>query len=363
MVLSAKTECLNHVTASRQRKVQFANSLKLVAEHNFQTTNPQFYREMCELVLDLQHVLGMKEKLPETYFDYAMFLFGQGMYSGTVDALENALQGFHSSSSTPFVGQCYFQMGVVNCHLEQFPKALNSFEKAMGCKQILAGKRNMSTAICQHWLGYVHRRQENVEKAFEAQSKALQEMEQSTVDMTIGTFISDSCFELGCIYYAKGDLRTAIEFHQRALAMREEEAASFKQKLQSYLHLAKVLMDGELKMPQLSNECPNLTAKIVTLLDKALAVCKEQYQYGNLCDKFPVIMIAHTYRLESIKGLLLLGLELCASLASTLAEDTEGKQRSEQLMSEFQKLLRTFLDEGEMEDKDSRYEYSGAVQG
>lgn len=360
MVLSAKTECLNHVTASQQRKVQFANSLKLVAEHNFQTTNPQFYREMCELVLGLQNLLGMKEKMPETYFDYAMFLFSQGIYSGAVDALENALQGFHSNSSTPFVGQCYFQMGVISCHLEQFPKALNSFEKALGCKQILAGNRNMSTAICQHWLGYVHRRLENMEKAFEAQSKALQELEQSTVDMTGGTFISDSCFELGCIYYANGDLRNAIEFHQRALVMREEEAAGFKRKLQSYLHLAKVLVDRELKMPQLCNEHPKSPVKIGNLLDKALTLCKEQYQYGNLHDKFHFIMIAHTYRLESIKGLLLLGLELCARLATMLAEENiEEKPKSEQQKSEFQKLLQIFLDGGGMVEtvyKNSRYE-------
>ena len=359
MVESAKVDCLNHVTASRERKIQFTDSLKLVLEHHKQNTNPQFYKEMCKLVLELQNLLGMKEKTFETFFDYGMFLFAQGNYPGARDALENALQGF-STSKPSFTGQCHFQMGVVHCHMESFQEALTSFQKALECNQIMVGKGNMSTAFCYHWLGYVHRRQHIMDKAFETQSRALKEMEENTGDIITGSFISDSCFELGCIYHEKGHLKNAVEFHQRSLLIREERGAGFKCKLQSYLYLAKVLMSERLKRrPCASNEYAKITSQIVSLLDKALTLCKEQSQHGNLRERFPVIMTAHTYRLASIRELLLLAQELCANLISNVAEGKkEDPQKNENLITEFKKLMRTVLDESELQGTlcgESRY--------
>lgn len=354
MVESAKVDCLNHVTASRERKVQFTDSLKLVLEHHKQNTNPQFYKEMCKLVLELQNLLGMKEKTFETFFDYGMFLFAQGNYSGARDALENALKGF-STSKPSLTGQCHFQMGVIHCHMESFQEALTSFQEALKCNQIMVGKGNMSTAICYHWLGYVYCRQQNMDKALEAQSKALKEMEENTVDVTTGSFISDSCFELGCIYHEKGHLKYAVEFHQRSLLIREEQGAGFKRKLQSYLYLAKVLMSERLKRPRTSNnEYAKITSEIVSLLDKALKLCKEQHQRGNFLERFPVIMTTHTYRLASITDLLLLAQGLCANLISNAAEgNKEDKQKNENLIAEFKKLMRTILDESELRETSS----------
>ena len=359
MVESAKVDCLNHVTASRERKIQFTDSLKLVLEHHKQNTNPQFYKEMCKLVLELQNLLGMKEKTFETFFDYGMFLFAQGNYPGARDALENALKGF-STSKPSFTGQCHFQMGVVHCHMESFQEALTSFQKALECNQIMVGKGNMSTAICYHWLGYVYRRQHIMDKAFETQSRALKEMEENAGDIITGSFISDSCFELGCIYHEKGHLKNAVEFHQRSLLIREERGAGFKRKLQSYLYLAKVLMSERLKRrPCASNEYAKITSQIVSLLDKALTLCKEQSQRGNLRERFPVIMTAHTYRLASIRELLLLAQELCANLISNVAEGKkEDPQKNENLITEFKKLMRTVLDESELQGTlcgESRY--------
>ena len=73
MVKTATVECLNLVTASsRQRKVQFVDSLKLVAEHSLQNANPQFYKETCEPMLELQDLLGLEE-MSETFFHSGMF--------------------------------------------------------------------------------------------------------------------------------------------------------------------------------------------------------------------------------------------------------------------------------------------------
>ena len=358
MLQSAKVECLNQVTASRKRKVLFTDSLKLVLEHCKWTANPQFFKEMCKLVLELQNLLGMKAKASETFFDYGMFLFAQGNYSGARDALENALKGFSTSKSS-LTGQCHFQMGVVHYHMENVREALTSFQEALECNQIMVGQGNISTAISYHWLGYVYRRQQNIDKAFETQSRALKEMEKNTMDMTTGSFISDSCFELGCIYYEKGDLKNAVEFHQRSLLIREEHVAGFKCKLQSYLYLAKVLMSERIKRPCASNEYAKVTSEIVSLLDKALALCKEQFQRGNLHERFPVIMIAHTCRLTSIRDLLLLALELCENLSISNAaeENKDEKQKNENLKAEFKKLLR-ILDENELRQAshgESRY--------
>lgn len=77
MVQSVRVECVDHVTSSKQRKVQFVDSLKLVAEHSLQTSNPEFYIETCKLILEIQDLLGMEEKTSETLFDYGMFLFGK----------------------------------------------------------------------------------------------------------------------------------------------------------------------------------------------------------------------------------------------------------------------------------------------
>lgn len=346
MLQSARAECHDHFAASKKRKVQFSDSLKLVAEHSLQTANPQFYIEMCKLILELQHLLGMNEKSSETWFDYGMFLFGQGDYSGAKDALGNAIKGYISLGHTVnsvFLGQCHFQMGVIDSHLGHFQEAMVSFQKALESK-IMFGKGNMSNAVCHHWLGYLYRQRKHLEKALQAQSRALHEMEKDAVDATSGSFISDSCFELGCIYHEIGDFKNAVSCHQRSLFIREEQVAHFKPKLQSYVHLAVVLYDRSVKFSRhcIANEV--LNSEIVPLLEKAVTLCKEQSQSGNLRDKFPVIMLAHTDRLESIKDILSLALELCRSLCSVLGEkDKEAKQKMETIMTDFKNLLKTLV--------------------
>lgn len=340
MLNSARAECHDHFAASKKRKVQFSDSLKLVAEHSLQTMNPQFYIEMCKLILELQHLLGMNEKASETWFDYGMFLFGQGDYSGAKDALGNAIKGYISLGHTVssfFLGQCYFQMGVINSHLGHFQEAMVSFQKALESK-IMFGKGNISNAVCHHWLGYVYRRSKHLEKALQAQTRALHEMKEDAINATSGSFISASYFELGCIHHETRDLEKALSFHQKTLSMREEQVAHFKPKLQSYVHLAVVLYDRHC----IFNEV--LNSEIVPLLEKAVILCKEQCQSGNLRDRLPVIMLAHTDRLESIKDILSLALQLCQSLCSALGEkDKETKQKMDVIMTDFKNLLKTLV--------------------
>ena len=127
MVKTATVECLNHVTASsRQRKVQFVDSLKLVAEHSLQNANPQFYKETCELMLELQDLLGLEE-MSETFFHSGMFFAEQGNYSEARDALKNALK--NNSSKPHFVDRCHFQMRVISCHMKNFQAARHRFKK------------------------------------------------------------------------------------------------------------------------------------------------------------------------------------------------------------------------------------------
>lgn len=346
MLQSARVECQDHFAASKKRKVQFSDSLKLVAEHCLQTANPQFYIEMCKLILELQHLLGMNEKTPETWFDYGMFLFGQGNYSGAKDTLRNAIKGYvrlgHTANAF-FLGQCHFQMGVIESHLGHFQEAMVSFQKALESKMMF-GKGNMSNAVCYHWLGFLYRRRKHLVKALQAQTRALYEMEKDAIDATSGSFISDSCFELGCIYHEIGDFEKAVNFHQKSLLMREEHVAQFKSNLQSYVHLAVVLYDRSVKFSRqcIFNEV--LNSEIVPLLEKAVTLCKEQSQSGKLHDQFPIIMLAHTERLESIKGILSLALKLCRSLCSALGEkDKETKQKMDIIVSDFKKLLKTLV--------------------
>ena len=346
MLQSAGNECLDQFAASKKRKVQFSDSLKLVAEHSLQTANPQFYIEMCKLILELQSLLGMNEKASETWFDYGMFLFGQGDYSGGKHALGNAIKGYIRLGHTVhsfFLGRCHFQMGIINSHLGHFQEAMVSFHKALESK-IMIGKGNMSNPVCHHWLGYLYRQRKLFEKALQAQTRALREMEKDAIDATYGSFRSDSCFELGCIHHEIGDLEKAVSFHQKSLFMREEQVTHFKPKLQSYVHLAVVLYDRSVKFSRHCIFNDVLNSEIVPLLEKTVTLCKEQSQSGNLRDKFPVIMPAHTDRLESIKDILSLALKLCRSLNSALGE--KGKElnhKIDTIMSDFKTLLKTLV--------------------
>lgn len=120
--------------------------------------------------------------------------------------------------------------------------------------------------------------------------------------------------------------------------------AQFKSNLQPYVHLAVVLYDRSVKFSRqcIFNEV--LNSEIVPLLEKAVTLCKEQSQSGKLHDQFPIIMLAHTERLESIKGILSLALKLCRSLCSALGEkDEETKQKMDIIVSDFKKLLKTLV--------------------
>ena len=73
-------------------------------------------------------------------------------------------------------------------------------------------------------------------------------------------------------------------------------------------------------------------------------MCKKQSQSGKLHDQFPIIMLAHTERLESIKDILSLALKLCRSLCSALDEkNKETKQKMDIIVSDFKKLLKTLV--------------------
>ena len=345
MLLSARAECHDHFAESKKRKVHFSYALKLVAENSLQTANPQFYIEICKLILELQHLFGMNEHALETWFDYSMFLFGQGNYSGAKDALGNAIKGYISLGHTVnsiFLGQCYFHMGFIDSHLGHFQEAMVSFQKALESKTMF-GKGNMSNAVCLHWLGYLYRQSKHHENALQAQTRALHEMEKDAIDATSGSFISDSCFELGCIHHKIGDLEKAVTFHKKALFMREEQVAHFRPKLQSYVHLAVVLYDRSVRFSRhFFNEV--LNSEIVPLLEKAVILCKEQSQSGNLRDRPSVIMLPHTDRLENIKDIISLALELCRSLCSALGEkDKEAKQKMDIIMTDFKNLLKTLV--------------------
>ena len=362
MLQSAKVECFTHFAASKKSKVQLSDSLKLVAEHSLHMANPQFYIEMSKLILELQHLLGMEEKACETWFDYGLFLFGQGDYDGAKNALGNAIKGFNNmglAASTSFLGQCHFQMGVIDSHLGNFQEAIVSFQKAQESK-IMFVKGNTSTAICRHWLGYLYRQRKYLDKAREAQRRALQEMEEDSSDAASGSFISDCCFELGCVYHEIGNFENAVSFHQKSLTIREEQFACFKLKLQSYVHLAVVLYDRSVMFSKsvVANE---LISQIVALLEKAVTLCQEQAQSGNLRDIFPVVMIAHTERLERINDILSLALELCRKLCSVLGEkNKEIKERVEKIKSDFKNLLGTVVEANEMENSSVLHDERGS---
>ena len=349
MLQSARVECQAHFTESRKRKVNFSNSLKLVAEQNLQSENPQFYIEMCKLILELKHLL--KVDTSETLFYYGMFLFGQEDFPAAKNALAKAIKGFNSlglSINSPFLGHCHFQVGVIDSHLGNLQVAMVSFQKALEHK-IMLGNENMSS-VCHHWLGYLYRRMKQFGKAIQAQNRALQEMETNETDAT-SRRLSDSYFELGLLYHELGDFQNAANFLQKSLSICEEQVdhQDFKPKLQLYIHLAEVLYNRGVKYSR-SFVASEQIAQIVSLLEKAAMLCKEMCDSGRLHDRFPVVILAHTDRLEKLKDMLSLALELCRNLFSLFGEkDNTAKQKIEEMQTDFENLWRTFVDADEQE--------------
>lgn len=71
-----------------------------------------------------------------------------------------------------------------------------------------------------------------------------------------------------------------------------------------------VLMSVKLERPPTSNDHPVLKCEIVSFLDKAVELCKEQSQRGNARERFPVFTDSDhsrlcTDRLASTKDLII----------------------------------------------------------
>ena len=373
MLQSARMESQDHFAQSRKRKVNFSYSLKLMAEQSYQADNPQFYVETCQLILQLQHLLKIDSS--ETWFDYGMFLFGKENFLEAKNALENAIKGFDThglSTHSSFLGQCHFQVGVIDSHLGHFSEAVKCFQKA--CKfKIMDGNTKMSSAICHHWQGYVYRRMEDFNKALEAQKRALKEMEQNTTNdssrrflgdvyLELGCirqkralkemeqnttndssrrFLGDVYLELGCIHHEFGNIENAASFLEKCLSIHEEQVGYFKPKLQLYIHLAQVLHEKSIKCSESIDEW---TQRTLSLLEKAVTLCLENSHNGHFHDKFPVVMFAHTDRIEKLEDILPLTLKLCSSLSSVFDEENEtAKKRLKNIQKDFEYLLNTLV--------------------
>lgn len=341
MLRSARMESQEHFAQSRKRKVNFSNSLKLMVEQSYQDGNPQFYIETCQLILQLQHLLKIDSH--ETWFDYGMFLYGKEDFLEAKNALENAIKGLNThglSTSSSFLGQCHFRVGVIDSHLGHFSEAMVSFRRAFKFK-IMVGNNEMSSAICHHWQGYLHRRMEDFEKALEVQNKALKEMEQNTTVDSSRRFLADLYFELGCIHYELGNVENAASFLEKSLSIHEEQVGYFKPKLRLYIHLAKVQY---LKSIRCSGSINKWTQKTLSFLERAVTLCMENSHSGHFRDKLPVVMFAHTDQIEKLEGILPLALNLCSWLTSVLSEENGTvKQRLEKVQKDFEYLLSTVV--------------------
>lgn len=341
MLQSARMESQDRFAQSRKRKVNFSYSLKLMAEQSYQADNLQFYIETCQLILQLQHLLKIDSS--ETWFDYGMFLFGKENFLEAKNALENAIKGFDThglSAHSSFLGQCHFQVGVIDSHLGHFSEAVKCFQKA--CKfKIMDGNTKMSSAICHHWQGYVYRRMEDFNKALEAQKRALKEMEQNTTNDSSRRFLGDVYLELGCIHHEFGNIENAASFLEKCLSIHEEQVGYFKPKLQLYIHLAQVLHEKSIKCSESIDEW---TQRTLSLLEKAVTLCLENSHNGHFHDKFPVVMFAHTDRIEKLEDILPLALKLCSSLSSVFGEENEtAKKRLKKIQKDFEYLLSTLV--------------------
>ena len=180
-------------------------------------------------------------------FEIGVTQFEMGWYASALQYHTRALnlrQAMHDNSPQEEVAQSVYQLGRVQCQMENFEEAVNSLNWALSIRKGLKQEQDLATADIYHELGKALNHKEDYTSAFEMHQLALgirkKEMGEAHA------LVADSLFQLGLVEWKHGRQEESLQLHRRAADIREKYfGKKHHRTAESYFQLG--LMLSELK--------------------------------------------------------------------------------------------------------------------
>ena len=204
--------------------------------------------------------------------------FKMGWYASALQYHTRALnmrQTMHGNSLHSEVAQSFYQLGRVQCQVENFNEAVNSLNLALSIRKGLKQEQDIETADIYHELGKAFIHKEDYKLAFEMHQLALG-IRKSKMGEAHAT-VADSLFQLGLVEWKQGENEESLHLHRRAADIREKYfGKKHHRTAESYFQLGLMLSQSN---------CYN---EALELHKQALAIWEELlgYMHSSLADSY-----------------------------------------------------------------------------
>ena len=173
--------------------------------------------------------------------------FEMGWYASALQYHTRALnmrQTMHGNSPHPEVAQSFYQLGRVQCQMENFDEAVNSLSRALSIRKGLKQEQDLEAAEVYHELGKAFIHKEDFTSAFKMHQLALGIRESQMGEEHAS--VADSLFQLGLVEWKQERHEESLQLHRRAADIREKYfGKKHHRTAESYFQLG--LMLSELK--------------------------------------------------------------------------------------------------------------------
>ena len=149
--------------------------------------------------------------------------FEMGWYAPALQYHSRALnmrQTIHANSQNSEVAQSLYQLGRVQCQMENFEEAVNSLNRALSIRKGLKQEQEIETADIYYELGKAFIHKEDYTSAIEMHQLAFG-IRKSKMGEAHAS-VADSLFQLGLVEWKHERYQESLQLHQRAADIKEK---------------------------------------------------------------------------------------------------------------------------------------------
>ena len=180
-------------------------------------------------------------------FEIGVTEFEMGWHTSALQYHTRALnmrQRIHGNVPHAEVSQSFYELGRVQCQMENFEEAVNSLNRALSIRKGLKQEQDIETADIYFELGKAFIHKEDYISAFEMHQLALRIYESEMGEAHAS--VADSLFQLGLVEWKNGRYQESLQLHRQAADIREKYfGKKHHRTAESYFQLG--LMLSELK--------------------------------------------------------------------------------------------------------------------
>ena len=266
--------------------------------------------------------------------------FEMGWYASALQYHTRAMnmrQTMYGNSPHSEVAQSFYQLGRVQCQMENFDEAVNSLSRALAIRKGLKQEQGLEAAEVYHELGKAFIHKEDFTSAFEMHQLALGIRKSQMGEKHAS--VADSLFQLGLVEWKQGRQEESLQLHRRAADIREKYfGKKHHRTAESYFQLGLMLSELKCRIEALTlhQQALEIRQKFLGCMHTSLA---ESYLETG-CVLINVGKFGTAF--SSLENALTIRIQIMAKEEGEVAELPHEKKVKELLLQDYQSSLQLY---------------------